>query len=219
MEKRKAFTLAEVLIVLAIIGVVAALTMPMLMNNYQKTQQVVALKKVYSQISEAIDRVMIDNDSENFNEIRTVKGPDADPKAFFKQYFRVSKYCDKANYDSCFPAEYGHINKSEAPSNRGSVTDYCVVLKDGSSICMGYSKGASPSYFLVDTNGLAKPNIAGRDIFSFYVYHDGSIDAFDPNGRDTNDPRREIEKERCDYEPYGAGCFTRVFDAGWKMDY
>jgi prepilin-type N-terminal cleavage/methylation domain-containing protein len=42
---KKAFTLAEVLITLAIIGVVAALTIPTVVRNYQKTQTVTQLKK------------------------------------------------------------------------------------------------------------------------------------------------------------------------------
>ena len=51
---KKGFTLAEVLITLGIIGVVAALTMPTLMSNYRKHQTVTQLKKAYSEISQAI---------------------------------------------------------------------------------------------------------------------------------------------------------------------
>ena len=40
-----AFTLAEVLVTLGIIGVVASLTMPGLMGNYQKKANITAMKK------------------------------------------------------------------------------------------------------------------------------------------------------------------------------
>lgn len=43
-----AFTLAEVLITLGIIGVVAAMTLPTLINNYRKQETIAKLKKVYS---------------------------------------------------------------------------------------------------------------------------------------------------------------------------
>ena len=52
--KRKiAFSLSEVLIALAIIGVVAAITMPMLIKNYQKKVFVAKLQKTYSELNNA----------------------------------------------------------------------------------------------------------------------------------------------------------------------
>ena len=50
---KKGFTLAEVLITLGIIGVVAAMTMPTLINNINNKQNIAALKKAYSLISQA----------------------------------------------------------------------------------------------------------------------------------------------------------------------
>ena len=223
MKKKKAFTLAEVLIVLAIIGVVAALTMPMLMNNYQKTQQVVALKKVYSQISDAIDRVMIDSDSEKFTEVTILNGDDADPKAFLKQYFRVSKYCELKDFAKCFP-EVTSIDKGSTGNPAyGNMT--CIIAKDGASICvrpsggtLGY--GSAPAMFVVDTNGPNKPNVAGRDVFTFSVYWDGSVDEIDPNQREANGATaRSGRIDQCEVNMYGAGCLSKIIDDGWKMDY
>ena len=54
MKNKKAFTLAEVLITLTIIGVIAAITIPNLMQKYTKHQYVVGLKKAYSELSNAI---------------------------------------------------------------------------------------------------------------------------------------------------------------------
>ena len=42
---KKAFTMAEVLITLGIIGIVAAMTLPSLVGNYQKKQTAMQLKK------------------------------------------------------------------------------------------------------------------------------------------------------------------------------
>jgi len=58
---KKAFTLAEVLITLGIIGVVAAMTMPVLMQNHKKQVTVARLKKAYNTISNAISLSEIDN--------------------------------------------------------------------------------------------------------------------------------------------------------------
>lgn len=51
---RKGFTLAEVLITLGIIGVVAALTMPALISNYRKNVVVERLKKFYTVMNQAV---------------------------------------------------------------------------------------------------------------------------------------------------------------------
>ena len=53
-SNRKGFTLAEVLITLGIIGVVAAMTMPVLISNYQKTVYSNQAKKTYSMLSQAL---------------------------------------------------------------------------------------------------------------------------------------------------------------------
>lgn len=51
---KKAFTLAEVLITLGIIGVIAAMTIPALMVKYQKRQVEAKLPKFYSTINQAM---------------------------------------------------------------------------------------------------------------------------------------------------------------------
>ena len=53
LKKANGFTLAEVLITLGIIGVVAAMTLPTLITNYQKRATVAKLKRAYSVIKQA----------------------------------------------------------------------------------------------------------------------------------------------------------------------
>lgn len=54
LNMKKAFTLAEVLITLAIIGIVAALTIPTLVQNYKKNRVETSLKKFYSVMNQAV---------------------------------------------------------------------------------------------------------------------------------------------------------------------
>ena len=61
MQREKGFTLAEVLITLAIIGVVAAMTIPTLIGNYKKHATETKIKKFYSQMTQAIRLSEIDN--------------------------------------------------------------------------------------------------------------------------------------------------------------
>lgn len=59
--KKAAFTLAEVLITIGIIGVVAAITLPGLITSYQKNATAVKVEKFYSMINQAVRLSMVDN--------------------------------------------------------------------------------------------------------------------------------------------------------------
>ena len=85
MESRKAaFTLAEVLITLGIIGVVAALTLPAVIQNYRKSVIETSVKKFYTNINQAI--IMSERDYGDMHEwSRTGYNDDASP--FWDKYF------------------------------------------------------------------------------------------------------------------------------------
>lgn len=61
LTKYSGFTLAEVLITLGVIGVVAAMTLPTLIQNYQKQVTINRLKETYSILSQAIKMSELDN--------------------------------------------------------------------------------------------------------------------------------------------------------------
>ena len=58
--KKKAFTLAEVLITLGIIGVIAAMTMPMINNKYREIKTVSKLTQTYSILQQAFQLAIKD---------------------------------------------------------------------------------------------------------------------------------------------------------------
>ena len=64
----KGFTLAEVLITLGIIGIVAAMTLPTLVNNYKKQIYVVGLKKAYNNLLVSLNYVKYSNSISNLDE-------------------------------------------------------------------------------------------------------------------------------------------------------
>lgn len=94
-----AFTLAEILITLGIIGVVSALAMPSLIAKYQKHQTVVQLKRVYSQLSNAVIA------SENVNGEYSSWDMTLSAQNFFIRYFKdflpVIKECKAGTKDRC----------------------------------------------------------------------------------------------------------------------
>jgi prepilin-type N-terminal cleavage/methylation domain-containing protein len=179
--KNKAFTLAEVLITLGIIGVVAALTLPGLIAKQRKQALHAGLKKAYSEIEQM--RLNYQNDegttlgSDNYvnNSFRTV----------MMKYFRVAMDCglyDRyINQGVCYSPEntkrYGLAEKYKSLDGsvqRGSFDDGQIVLEDGMVILLENPNGRL--WISVDVNGHNNPpNTWGEDLFTFQVMEDGRI--------------------------------------------
>ncbi len=246
-DKFIGFTLAEVLITLTIIGIVAAFTIPTLYSAYQKNQYVTQLKQVYTELSQAIKLMMADEginklsasntltcqnlDGEDCNSIE-FKNKVADN--FFKKYFKVIKDCGVESPSTCFPDD---IKDMVGNDNGGIYDKYCVIIAGGQSICITPAASYMGGTFIVDVNGLKKPNVAGRDIFAMSFYYDGSIDESatpecrkgiaNPNGlcnyghTDAVALREERFNAFCNdgASGYGYGCFGKILNDNWKMDY
>lgn len=181
--KRIAFTLAEVLITLGIIGVVAAMTIPTLMKNYQKKVLEVQFKKSVAVVQQIILKARQELDTEYL-------------ATYCASYSAEKLYYNK---NSCYNAIYNQMNLIQ-PANKwerlsgirysvnrddGSVKNftgetsignidssfsgilYTNPLKDGSFISAQVANRYL--WFIVDTNGYSKPNKLGQDIFVFVV--------------------------------------------------
>lgn len=124
-RKFVAFTLAEVLITLGIIGVVAAMTIPTLMTNMAKHATGVKVEKFYSTINQAVRLSSIDNgDPGSWEKPTSAHNYDQDLEYFntyFAPYLKTSS-CKKVD-----------LNR-----NAGSLV--CAML-DGGSIVINYSSG------------------------------------------------------------------------------
>lgn len=98
-NNRVGFTLAEVLVTLGIIGVVSAMTVPTLMQNYQRKSYVTQLHKVYNEFQQAALQYMTDRNALNLKEAGLVTNEAAD--SWVKNYFKVVHDCS-AEPAACF---------------------------------------------------------------------------------------------------------------------
>lgn len=189
--KIKAFTLAEVLITLAIIGVVAALTIPVLISNYQKAQYVSNFEKVYSTLNQAFAKYAADQGCDKdlqctdlFSD--TVENNVTKWDDFVENYLKVVKNCGTNAGQHCFPDSINYLKYPSYVFYVDNQTDYYkVILADGMSLgftsgdagnfnCTAYTSGYSTTnqvyglcgFLVLDTNGLKGPNITGRDSFA-----------------------------------------------------
>lgn len=154
------FTLAEVLITLGIIGVVAAMTIPVLMNNIQDRQFKEAYKKAYSTASQAWL-----NAYTNGTIIPCANWGDwyggtcnADNFNAFKKEFKVSKDC-ASNTSECW-----NMSGEKSWSGVYPTTDAFAFI-DSSGIAWSKLRPDPGPEVLLDINGNNKPNKYGKDRF------------------------------------------------------
>lgn len=209
-NKKVAFTLAEVLITLGIIGVVAAMTMPTLINNMNNRQYISGLKKTYSLLTQITTRIIEENGSLknlcNSNDNNCIRD-------IYKQHLRYVKECDKGSVaDKCFSSDWKRLNGYDV----WGLDDYsALVLNDGTSVMFLYNAPEcdSPNGTLticgdivIDVNGLKGPNIFGKDIYSLEWLENRVIPSGSPGlGTDPNiNPCYACEKDQqgfaCAYE-------------------
>ena len=170
--KKAAFTLAEVLITLGIIGVVAAMTMPSLIQNYQEKATVTKLKKCYSLVSQAY--VSILNDEGGSDTLQA--GDDLEMMEKFGKYLKYQKTCGRNK--GCFPNVtyksvtgngYSKWEDDTTDRSRAILTDGTLIMFNKSAIWGGNEGNYLYAQIYVDINGFKGPNQLGRDFFYFYI--------------------------------------------------
>lgn len=168
------FTLAEVLIVIGIIGIAAEITIPTLVKNFQKQTTLTQLKKEYSMLENMYIKAKMDSGTIDEWGFETNSNADTMINVYqnvFAPTFQVSKYCggvDGSNY--CWPLGT-YRNGNSAPAYGG----VSAILADGSSIMFEHSyywtgtMGRHNVYINIDTNGIKNPNRWGKDRFKFFI--------------------------------------------------
>ena len=237
-SRKIAFTLAEVLVTLGIIGVVSAMTVPTLMQNYQRQSYVTQLHKVYNELTQAFLQFKNDRNAIWLSEAGHVRHQDMMP--FMKQYFKVVQDCGKTS-TPCFASSYKNLSGSTFElTTKDEDATYYGVLASGASFGIksdGIDTGTNyTDDFLyriaIDVNGQKGPNIYGRDLFILYIFSDGVVDAYrvNPDCRENNNctlganPSEHREKlyESCASSTGNTwydGCFAKILNDNWEMNY
>ena len=211
----RAFTLAEVLITLGIIGVVAAITMPTLITNYQKHVTVSRLKKAYSQISHAFKLSEVENGETKYWNL------DAPADEFAEKYLIPYLKNTEKLLTSDLNSKIGYkFLNGQSAKNIGWEWGYSLKLSDGTFVIIdGWSPGDN-SYrtIYVDINGYQKPNVFGKDMFVFQIlktsafrpyYYHSSRDGLLSNGE------QKCSKQSSEYP--GISCAALIMLDGWKI--
>ncbi len=183
-NRRAAFTLAEVLITLGIIGVVAALTIPNLIHIYNSIVLKSQLKKTYSVLSGAVNMIHAQTGLPVTPERYSV------PLSFYRElmkYVKVAKDCGNSgctDINDVYRLEnYQNFNFT-AQLSYALFDDGQLILQDGTFL-MFENLGGENGVILItaDINGINKgPNAMGHDLFSFQVLDNELV----PSGADAS---------------------------------
>ena len=180
LSRLAAFTLAEVLITLGIIGVVAAMTMPALIANHRKTVLKTQFKKAYSELQQVNQNFIKDYDMNiceyNWQMWDETKSGYTSSKATSDAFI---KYYNGSGSSSSQTQGFNQIKNLT-----GDKTVAGTLFDDGGAIDMQkrtfYFEYAVTNVncpvITVDINGYYKmPNQMGIDVFSFRPTQNGKI--------------------------------------------
>lgn len=220
---KKAFTLAEVLITLGILGVVIAMTLPALITNYQKKQFSAQLKKAYSTFSQAL---ML---SQEFN------GPSntwwtLEPSStyeenlkyfelYWKPYLKIIQMCEKMSdcgYKINNYASVSDLKNYRYYGQRDNVPAF--IYGDGTyAFIRPYNLNSTVDnpqklqLLQIDLNGPKNPNILGIDVFQFEInISKGIITGYsNPDRCTVSEIKNSTENARA--------CGAKVMSDGWEF--
>ena len=237
---KKGFTLAEVLITLGIIGVVAALAAPALNSAIQKSKVGPSLRKFVSNLENANELILQDNDADKLTDItNSVESYAQLIKKQLKGGIVTDSSGNPKNYGSIGPAPKSFDGKKYLS---GSQFTHVYSLPDGTDFALyKYSRpGDVPvnsSYkgriFLAmfDINGFAQgPNRMGKDMFEFFIDDGGAVVPWGGRQQAQEDIYWNA-KEKLDWETEcaenkapagtipGEACAGSIADHGWKVVY
>ncbi len=187
MKKSHAFTLAEVLITLGIIGVVAAMTLPTLIQNHQKQVYATQLKKSINVFENMLNKMKADEGVTELDQIELFSkgichgwdcdGFDGSNYADFSaiqetiaKYLKTAKICKVGECTATYKAETFKTkdNKTLSCQNSENMSEWLGFYSTDGAIYYVTSYSFNDLYIIIDVNGEKGPNMYGRDVFSFY---------------------------------------------------
>ena len=226
------FSLAEVLTTLTVIGVVASMTIPILVQSHEEKVTVAKLKKAYSILDEATKLSNLDNGlwkiSTTSTETDTGSGLAYN---YYKNYLNIVKDCG-AHKQGCWGKGITKNLNGEDYTYAGdgflAGGCYSVIINDGMYVTFDTSRRPGElghecpdgdcwiAIIFVDVNGDKGPNTFGRDIFIFVRPNDGILR---PAGYINSETLCKKNEEGKYYGNFaGGGCTYKVLSTG-KIDY
>ncbi len=234
MINKKGFTLAEVLITLGVIGLVAALTLPSMYNNYQKALIGKTLARSVELVEQGILNIrqeaqLNSETGDTFETLSSIKKSDlglsgssyiTDSNAFYnstKSFLGI----ENSDYDvtniSAFAGNLDTNLKSLYTAYKFNKLNAIVAFQNKTGTTT--SNDSIISRVIIDANGAAKPNTFGKDVFIFGLTNSGTL--IPAGTQKYADFDSKIPADGCSGSSVGNGtaCAARVMADKWEIKY
>ena len=173
---KKAFTLAEVLVTLGVIGIVAAMTIPVLIQDVGDKGNLVGLKKFYSDFANATNLLMVDYSEPVYWDLRDNNAPSADwVMERYTEKLNIQKVCG-AGDSTCFPFPIHSYRTGMPVITKSQYESWALrgfLLNNGMTGFFDVNNGNFSVF--IDVNGFKPPNKFGIDVFAWAVNGQGRI--------------------------------------------
>lgn len=230
-QYKTGFTLAEILITIVVIGVIAAVTVPTVIPIFQKKSLEERFAKANSVLKQTVVHAeATDGGFTNWDWISS----DITFFRYFTPYLSIVKVC-KPNQSGCGEdIEYKYLNGNPATTSPFPTGLTRFVTADGALWLIGVnsgcvSKGEYCALIRVDVNGEAPPNTYGRDLFTFFmlpytneVRPEGLYEFPLPYDEEKGWIAYEKEEIESDCKVSSGGgtlCGAKIIADGFKMNY
>lgn len=199
--KLAAFTLTEILLALAIVGVISMIVLPQVVTKYQNNIFNHAYDRETQSISDLISQLYVDEHAGDFHNTymylkEEPESYDDSSGKFLKKYFRTSLYCG-GDKTKCFGKKYYNYENRTKKIYDFTPKGSCALLKNGMSICISPQIGDNPITGFIDLNGKKGPNVKDRDLREFSI---------DPQTKTALDTTTKKIRLYCDDHPDAEVC-------------
>ena len=167
--KKAAFTLVEVLIVIGIIGIVAAMTLPNMYTNFKKRQTVTGLQVAYSMFSQAIKQSVAENGEVGTWDFSVEKNV---PEKYIVPYLAGTTKL-KTGYNMRTLYQHGQTGYTYSDWSWNINTRPLYSTPKGMVFNYANANDGYPT-LVVDVNGVKSPNIMGIDGFTLWIDKESS---------------------------------------------
>ena len=228
-KSKLAFTLAEVLITLGIIGVVAVMTMPTVIKNYQKKQTATQMRKTYAVLENALTMARAEHGELMYWEGPTdyikngYEGIEPFMKKYILPYIKYTSTCK-----GCEDYKITGLNGRDMIESDASLlgkAPYQVFLADGTTLNFYVTQKVrtdDPSimwrvsvYF--DINGKKKPNVIGKDVALLRIHQESNFYFLFGSEYDHDEQMDPSATEACHKQGTGRRCLNLLRLDNWEM--
>lgn len=215
--KKWGFTLAEVLIAMALVGVVASLTIPTFVSSSRNQANAAKLSTTISAVENALTSMIVAEAVEDLSRTDFVRNNNLNR---LSNFLKISNSADSLGdlYDSGAPFEtLNGVNADVAVSIIFQAKNGALLIYHDDDIAPTDEHPGSIGELAIDVNGTTAPNIWGRDVFLFKIGYDGIL--YPAGGNTFTLMDANGAKFVCTNNNRNQGCTARLIENNFTIDY